>query len=72
MSIRTTMMSEDDIQITTMDTPHGYHDYCNSETGKTYRIAIDNEPTDDHDEWLSISLDPMVYPLEQVTMEYQL
>lgn len=71
MKIRTKILSDDDINITTVSTPHGYHDYLHNDTGETYRIAIDNEPKEEDTEWESIALDPFVYPEEQVSMSYE-
>lgn len=70
MIIKPKMINESDVSITTMDTPHGYHDYMCIDTGEQYRVAIDCEPTNTDDEWLSISLEPMVYPIESVRMAY--
>lgn len=66
------MISENDTPITNMSTPHGYHDYLNIKSGITYRIAIENEPQLEDDEWQSISLNPFVYPEEVVSMTYEI
>ena len=77
MKTRTKMLSEDDINITSLSTPQGYRDYIHNSDDAclpsiTYRISLDNIPRDEpEDEWESISLEPLIYPEEQVSMCYE-
>jgi hypothetical protein len=72
MNILKQMISEQDIDITNMSTPAGFKDFTNIRTGANYRIASDDQPGNEQDdEWLSIALDPMVYPEEVVSMCYE-
>lgn len=68
MIISRKLLSPSDVEITTMDTPDGYRDYLNRDSGIEYRIAITD---DEEDQWDSIATDPMVYPLESVSMCYE-
>lgn len=70
MQIRTRLLSTNDLEMTDMSIKSGYKKMWHVATNEHYLISVD-DLSQDEPEWPSISLDPLCYPWESVSMTYE-